>query len=140
MSVKVGIWIDHRHVVIVRVDGEQVEVEALESGLEKRVRLAGGSRSRTLYGPQDIASESQRDRRNAKHVNEYYTRVLRCVRRASAILVFGPGEAKRELIERIEETSRFRNTSTEMKRTDKLTQRQIVARVKQHFGLATRKR
>lgn len=140
MSVKVGIWIDHRRAVIVRVDGEQVEVQALESGLEKRVRLAGGSRSRTIYGPQDVVSDSQRDRRYAKHVNEYYASVLRCVRRASAILVFGPGEAKRELIERIEKNSRFRNTSTEMKRTDKLTQRQIVARVKQHFGLTTRKR
>jgi stalled ribosome rescue protein Dom34 len=140
MSVKVGIWIDHRKAVIVRLDGETVEVEALESGLEKRVRLAGGSRSRTLYGPQDIASESQRDRRYAKHVNEYYARVLKSVGRVSAILVFGPGEAKQELIDRIDEAARFRNASTEMKRSDKLTQRQIVARVKQHFGVATRKR
>lgn len=140
MSVKVGIWIDHRKAVIVRVDGDEVEVESLDSGLEKRVRLAGGSRSRTLYGPQDVASESQRDRRYAKHVNEYYTRVLKCVGRASAILVFGPGEAKRELIDRIEATARFRNTSTEMKRSDKLTERQIAAQVKQHFGLAARKR
>lgn len=140
MSVKVGIWIDHRRAVIVRLDGEEVAVEALESGLEKRVRLAGGSRSRTLYGPQDVSSESQRDRRYAKHVNEYHARVLRGVGRTSAILVLGPGEAKRELIERIEKTARFRNTSTEMKRADKLTERQILARVKQHFGVATRKR
>jgi peptide subunit release factor 1 (eRF1) len=135
---KVGVWIDRRQAVVVRLDGDRAEIETVDSDLEKRTRMAGGSRSTTGWGPQDIASETRRDRRFAKHVQEYYDRVLASIGDAGAIFVFGPGEAKNELVAAASRSSRHQEASTEIGASDKLTEPQIVAHVKEHFGVRTR--
>jgi len=96
--------------------------------------MAGGWRSRTPWGPQDIASESRRDRHHDKQLHDYFENVVARVGRASSVFVLGPGEAKQELIAAFARSPRHRDTSTERETADKLTERQIVARVKAHFG------
>ena len=57
MKRNVGLWVDKRKAVIVRIEGENFTVQEIESGVEKHTRLKGGSRSATPYGPQEISSE-----------------------------------------------------------------------------------
>jgi hypothetical protein len=52
-----------------------------------------------------------------------------------ALLVFGPGEAKLELKERLSRSKALTERSVEIETTDKLTEPQIVAKVKEHFGI-----
>jgi hypothetical protein len=139
-SRRTGVWIDHRRAVIVRLDGDEPVVEDVASDVEPRVRMAGGSRSSTPFGPQGIASETGRDRRHAKHLREYYERVAERIGDATAILLLGPGEAKHELLDVISGIARFDGTPTEVETVDKLTRAQIVARVRAHFGVDSRRK
>jgi hypothetical protein len=131
---KVGIWIDNREAIIVRLEGEEATVETFESNILPPTKT-GGARSKTPYGPQDVASHPTQDRRHAKQLARYYQGVVDRVREAGALLLFGPGTAKQGLLSAFERSPHHTTTATEIATTDKLTQPQIVARVKEHFGI-----
>lgn len=133
MKRKVGLWIDHKKAIIVSIEGEEVNTHVIESDVEKRVRLSGGSRSTTPYGPQDVASESKRDERYKHHLNLYYREVIQAIRNADSILIFGPGEAKGELKKAMEGSKDLRGRIVGVETTDKMTQPQIVSKVREFF-------
>ena len=72
-------------------------IERIESDIERRIRLSGGTRTRkTPYGPQEISVDSKQEDRNKRQLREYYKEILRRISNADRILIFGPGEAKIE--------------------------------------------
>jgi hypothetical protein len=131
---KVGVWIDHRHAILVELRGEKESTQTIESGLEKHVRLAGGSRSATPWGPQDIASEPARERKWERHLNEYYDRVAEALRDAEEIFLCGPGEAKGELKKRMELSGRAEERIVATETVDKMTEAQLRAKVRSVFA------
>ena len=130
MTREVGVWIDHRKAVIAIIAGKTEEVRQVTSNMEKHVRYSGA--------PQEDSAEDQRDNRFTGHLNKYYNEVIGCIRDADSILIFGPGEAKIELEERLgKEALRGRIVGVET--VDKMTDRQVTARVRQRFLKSKRK-
>ncbi|MGB2630260.1 MAG: hypothetical protein WBD17_03385, partial [Candidatus Omnitrophota bacterium] len=66
------------------------------------------------------------------HLNIYYDAVISCIRDAEAILIFGPGEAKGELKKRIVK-NKLCNRIVGIETIDKMTDRQIAAKVRRYF-------
>lgn len=126
MKKHIGLWIDHRETIIVTLGEHGEETRRIESGMEKHVRFSGGSESG------DRAGEDQRDRRFTTHLNSYYDEVIPYLRDAESILIFGPGEAKGELKARLEK-EKLGARVVEVHTEDKMTERQIVAKVQQYF-------
>lgn len=124
MKKQVGLWIDHRETVIVTVAGESEEIKRITSNLEKHVRFSGGA--------EQVTAEDMRDRQFTGHLNKYYDQVLLSLRDAESILIFGPGEAKVELEKRLESEG-LKGRVVSIETADKLTDRQIAAKVRQHF-------
>ena len=93
---------------------------------QKHVRFSGGSRSEQGGG------EDQQDRQFTDHLNRYYNEVISHLRDAESILIFGPGEAKGELEKRLA-SKRVGGRVVGVDTVDKMTDRQIAARVRQHF-------
>ena len=137
---KLGIWLDHRRAVLVTVGEKDSNVRTIRSSVEKRVRLAGGSRGRQPYAPQDVRQDSKRDERINHQLKEYYDRIIGYLEKPEALYLFGPGEAKRELARRIEEHKELGGLTAELETADKLTVPQIVDRVREHFHLPAPKR
>jgi hypothetical protein len=131
---RVGVWLDHGHAIVVTLMGEETTTEKLESEVEKHTRLSGGSRSATVYRPQNVASESTHDRRFENQLAAYYARLVRTLRDAKEVFIFGPGEAKRELKKALEKQKGLRVTVVGIESADKMTERQIVARVRDRFS------
>ena len=130
MTRDVGVWIDHRKAVIAILAGKAEQVRQVTSNMEKDVRYSGAA--------QEDSAEDQRDRRFTGHLNQYYDEVIGCIREADSILILGPGEAKIELEERLgREALRGRIVGVEA--VDKMTDRQVVARVRQRFLKSKRK-
>jgi len=126
MSEQVGIWIDHREAFVVFVGGGSEKTERVESGMEKHVRFSGHAAA------EEGSADDQRDRQFAAHLDRYYDAVIAHVRDATSILLFGPGEAKGEFEKRLASKglgARIVGVET----TDKMTDRQIAAKVRQHF-------
>jgi stalled ribosome rescue protein Dom34 len=121
-----GLWIDHRKAVIVIVSDEGEETKQIESGMEKHARFSGGSRS------EEGKADDQRDRQFMGHLSNYYDRVFSYIRDAESILIFGPGEAKGELEKRLASKG-LSGRIVGIETVDKMTGRQIAAKVRQRF-------
>ena len=126
MKSSAGLWIDHSKAVIVIVSDKGEETKQLESCMEKHVRFSGGSRSEQGGG------EDQQDRQFTGHLNAYYDEVIAHLRDTESILIFGPGEAKGELEKRLASKG-LSGRVVGIETVDKMTDRQIAAKVRQHF-------
>ena len=126
-----GVWIDHRKAVIAIIAGTNEEIRQVTSGMEKRVRYSRAA--------QEDSAEDQRDRRFTGHLNKYYAEVIACIRDADSILILGPGEAKIELEERLGKEA-LSGRIVGIETADKMTERQIAARVRQRFQKSRRTR
>ena len=139
MNGNIGVWIDHREAVVVAIDETgQESVSRIQSNVESRTRLAGGSRGRMPYAPQDVAKEQKRDHRFQHHLNEYYDRLIEILREADVIWIFGPGEAKNEFWKKIEKIRSMAGRLSEPEAADKMTVPQIKAKVREHYNFPNR--
>jgi hypothetical protein len=125
-----GLWIDHRQASIVMLSAEGEKTAHITSDVEQQARFPGGSR---LDGPGTSQEEDQQDRRFGNQLSQYYDRVIAVIREAEAILIFGPGEAKGELQQRLEREG-LGGRIVGVETTDKMTDPQIAAKARQYFG------
>ena len=124
MKTDVGLWIDHREATLVALTGYDKVVKRIKSGMEKHVRYSGGAGQGT--------AEDMRDRRFDNHLNQFYQDVITSIGSAESLLIFGPGEAKGELVKRLE-SEKFAGQIVGVETSDKLTDRQIAAKVRERF-------
>jgi hypothetical protein len=133
MRTKVGLWIDHRKAIIVALTDEGEEIAVIVSKVEKQLRRSGASPLKGHYESQKVPADDRRQRTFTGHLNIYYEAVIACLRDAEFILIFGPGEAKGELKKRLEE-SKLGGRIAGVETVDKMTDRQIAAKVRQYFA------
>jgi hypothetical protein len=124
MKKELGLWIDHTKAVIFSLSDEGAEIKRISSELKKEVRFSGGEHTKSV--------ERHRDKRLTGHLNNYYDEVLSYIRDAESILIFGPGMAKDELKKRLESAELF-GCIVGIETVDKMTDNQIVAKVRQRF-------
>jgi len=132
MNKQAGLWIDHREAVIVILSDEREETKRIISNSGKHIRYSGSSHSETPEGLKEVTSEDQRDRKFTNHLNSYYDEVIAVVRDADSIQIFGPGEAKGELEKRLEHEG-LKAHILAIETVDKLTDRQIAAKIRERF-------
>jgi stalled ribosome rescue protein Dom34 len=130
----VGLWIDHREAVVVALDDEEAEVLHFESHVEKSHRLAGGSRSKTPYGPQDIAPEHKLEERRKHQLTRFFEGLKAHVRDADQIFIMGPGEAKLKFVRFLQQDHAAIQRIAGVETRDKMTDNQIIAAVVDFFG------
>lgn len=136
MGKQAGVWIDHKRAVIVTFEGDRHEVREVRSDVEKRVRFRGGARPKVPYSPQFLSGETQKDRQFQQRLHKFYTEVASAIGEADVLLIFGPGEAKFEFQKHLLQGAR-RLSDVRIEAADKMTDRQIVARVRKHFSTAS---
>ena len=135
MSDKVGVWIDHRKSVIVFASADRVATKTLESSVGPHARYSGRAGSQGPEGRPDEGGEKKYEERYREHLAQYYDAVIEQLGRPDALLIFGPGEAKQQLKERLSRSKALAACLVEIETADKLTDSQIVARVTAHYGL-----
>lgn len=132
MKKEIGLWIDRREaILVILTDGEE-EIRHIPASGEKYARYPGNSNARTPEGLMGFTVEDQRDRKYANQLKKYYDEVITVIRGADAIQIFGPGEAKGELEKRIGQIG-LKAHMPAIEATDKMTDRQISAKVREHF-------
>ena len=124
MNRTVGIWIDHKRAVIVSASAGGVTSVALESEVGPHPRFSG---------QQDGGGEKKYEERHRQRLDQYYDQVIGQLGKPEALLILGPGEAKLELEARLRRAKIPVVGTVDIETADKLTDPEIVARVKEHF-------
>jgi len=131
MNTHVGIWIDHKKAVIVAAGQDTATV--VQSDVPGHTRYTGGGGYPGGHSSLRGGSERQSEERNRNALDEYFDRVAAALGHAEALLIFGPGEAKQQLAERLGHVTTRPKPTITMDTADKLTDAQIVAKVSKYF-------
>jgi hypothetical protein len=132
MKTTVGLWIDHRKAIIVAVTEKGEETGLIISKAEKQLRRSGDSRLKGRYEPLQVPAADSRQKALTGHLNIYYDAVIASIRDAESILIFGPGEATGELKKRLKK-NKLGGRIVGIETVDKMTDRQIAAKVRTYF-------
>ena len=130
---KVGVWIDRRQAIVVQFSDAGEECLHIQSGVESQERRASDHPAGP-FEPLNVPSDDTRDRKETAELGKFYDDVISHLRRAHSIYVFGPGEAKKQFKNRIEE-NRSVTGKVEVEAADSMTDAQVVAKVRKHFQL-----
>ncbi len=132
MLKRIGLWIDHKKSLMVILEEKKENIQTIESGVGKHTRYRGATRPKTPYSAQYQQGDDQLDKKFSERLNKFYKDIISKIRGADGLFIFGPGEAKFELEKRMaHEKVRVRNMRVEC--ADKMTERQIAAKVRKHF-------
>jgi hypothetical protein len=131
MKTTAGLWIDHRKAVIALVSAEGEETLEIKSNVERQPSRFAGERSTKRFGGQ-VPAADLREKKFTGELHRYYDVVIAAIRDAESILVFGPGEAKGELQKRLER-AKLGEHIIAMETADKMTDRQVAAKVREFF-------
>jgi len=123
----VGVWIDHKKASIVSIAAGEVSTRTLTSDIGAHPHYSGS---------QEGGGEKKYEQRHNQDLDQYYDDVIRQIGKPDAILLFGPGEAKLQLKEHLRRSNMSSESIVAVETTDKLTDPQIVATVKEHYGIA----
>ena len=124
MNRMAGVWIDHKKAVIVSASEGHVTTKTVDSDVAAHPHFGG---------QQDGGGEKKYEERHRQRLDRYYDEVIAHLGEPEALLIFGPGEAKLELKERLGRSGGPSQPDVEIETADKLTDAQIVAKVKEHF-------
>ncbi|MHB8778244.1 MAG: hypothetical protein ACYC6R_10850 [Anaerolineales bacterium] len=127
MKKKIGLWIDHREAVIVELTDKREQITRIKSDAEKQIRVEGGSRKDGLQ-----TTEAIRGKKLDTQLGKYFDDIIAHIRDAELIQIFGPGDAKNELVKCLEK-DRLKERIIEIETMDNMTENQIAAKVRERF-------
>ena len=129
MKKEIGLWVDHRQAVIVTLTDSGEQITRIRSDAEKQIRFAGGSRKDGLQ-----TTESIRGKKLDSRLAKYFDDILAHIRDAEMIQIFGPGEAKNELVKHLEKEG-LKERIVAIETMDNMTDNQISAKVRERFPI-----
>ena len=132
MKTTTGVWIDHRKAVIVTVTDKGEDVQEILSHVDKQLGRSEGVRSTAPFEAQLVPADDSQERGLTGHLDAYYDEVISHIRDAEVILIFGPGEAKGELVKRAER-AKLSGRIAGVETADKMTVPQIAVKVRKYF-------
>mgnify|MGYP003597602775 CR=1 FL=1 len=128
----IGLWIDHKKATLVIQTEHGENIQQIESEVGRHVHYRGASNSKSPFSAQYQQGDDQLDNKFTEQLNKFYEKVIAQIREADAVLIFGPGEAKRELEKRIAH-EKVTVPIMKIETADKMTERQIAAKVRHYF-------
>ncbi|HNW33397.1 MAG TPA: hypothetical protein PKM25_00555 [Candidatus Ozemobacteraceae bacterium] len=133
MGKQVGVWVDRRKAVIVTIAQDEEVMQVVYSMIETHGRPSGGSRSRTLYGPQEVLADDSLQRQSSMHLKKYYNDIASYMKNADYIMLMGPGEARDELRKNLDRRM-MREKILAVEPAEKMTDREVAARVRAFYA------
>lgn len=131
-----GVWIDHRRAVIVKLAPNGDEITGISSDVERHPGHDPSISAPTgHHEDRKVKATDSQQREFTAHLDRYYDEVVAVVREAESILVFGPGEAKGEFRKRLDH-AKLGGRVVAVETTDKMTDHQIAAKVRDFFDVA----
>ena len=129
MNHNVGVWIDHKKAVIVSIVADHVTTTTLKSDVGPHPHFSGS---------QEGGGEKKYEERHNLRLHQYYDEVISQIGQPDALLLLGPGEAKLQLQDRLGRSRASLERIVAVESADKLTDPQVVAKVKEHYGIDRR--
>lgn len=118
----IGIWMDHSVAHIIPLTNNTVITNRIES------QFTHAEKEHSLSKNENLMHNKEQHQQAG-----YYKRISAELKDYNDIILFGPTTAKNELYNLLKADHHFENAKIEMKQTDKMTENQQHAFVRNHF-------
>lgn len=135
MDRNIGVWVDHREAIIVRMSDTSEELIRLTSDAQSQLRRAS-DRPDGNFEAQQVPADDTRNRKFMADLNTFYDEVISHLTSADSLYICGPGEARTELKKRMESKHAVA-CEVQLEPADKMTEAQVVANIRAHFQAAS---
>lgn len=130
----IGIWLDIEKAHMVSIENDKEEFTTILSEVET-YHVKGGSRSKTLWGPEDVVNEKRYLKRKNQQLKNYFKKIAELIKDADAIALFGPAGTNEKLYKELK--NNYKDISVKVKgveKADSMTNNQVKALVRNFFN------
>jgi hypothetical protein len=135
---KIGLWMDQSHALFLGYDKEEATLlEDFPSLIVSRSRIAGEGSNRTLLGPSPGPASNNEKKKNNIHSNQlsaYFHQLEKKLMDKEELLLMGPGVTKTHFFHHLQANKQFGKLKIEVVDADKMSEKQLLAKVKQKFS------
>ena len=118
-----GIWMDHSNAHLMEFTTDPITTNIISSKFTHQEKEHSLSKSENLMHNKEQGQQSA-----------YYKRLGDAIKNYEDVIIFGPTDAKSELLNILRADHNFENIKVEIEQTDKMTQNQQHAFVKDYFS------
>lgn len=118
-----GIWMDNSTANLIEFGQEPTEIRTIESKFTQTEREQSLSKG-----------ENRMHNKEQQFQAEYYKKLSEIIKNYEEVILFGPTNAKVELLHILQENHHFDMIKIEVQNADKMTDNQQVAFVKEYFS------
>lgn len=120
---KLGIWMDHSSAHLMEYKPSSMETKIIESTFTHQEKEHAFSKSENVMHNKEQHQQS-----------EYYKNLSDVIKNYEEVILFGPTDAKVELLKVLRADLAYSKIEIEIKNADKMTENQKHAFVKEHFS------
>jgi hypothetical protein len=117
-----GIWMDHSNAFLMEIINNNMTTSCIESAFTKEKRTEGMHKSELIMHNNEQQSQAN-----------YYKKIGETIRNFEDVILFGPTDAKHELINTLKSDHLFENIKIEVLNTDNMTKAQMQDFVIGHY-------
>jgi stalled ribosome rescue protein Dom34 len=118
-----GIWMDHSIAHLMEFTTLPIETKIISS------KFTHGEKEHSLGKSENLMHNKEQHQQS-----EYYQRLGEAIRNYDEVILFGPTQAKAELLNLLRADHRFEKIKIEIKQADKMSEKQEHAFVRNHFS------
>lgn len=122
---KLGIWMNHSIAHLMEFTANHFEIKTIESKFTNKIKMQALAKSENLM-----------HNKEKQQLSDYYKKLSETIKNYKQVILFGPTNAKVELFDLLSEDFRFLKIKIEIKETDKMTENQQHAFVREYFSKA----
>jgi stalled ribosome rescue protein Dom34 len=126
-SKQLGIFLDHASANLLSLDGALISKSTINSKFTQQVKVDSLSKGENLMHDKEQQQQKQ-----------YYHTIADFIKNYNDVLVFGPTDAKLELVNILKNDNHFLNIRIIVKTTDKLDDSQQDIYVRNHFSTSNK--
>jgi hypothetical protein len=120
---RMGIWMDHSNAILMDLTKDRIAEKNVISDFTHQERAESPHKSKKMIHNKELIQQS-----------EYYKILGTSIKKYQDVVLFGPADAKDELLYLLKSDIKFKNIKIESKHADKMTENQMHAFVKAHFN------
>jgi hypothetical protein len=119
---KLGIWMDHSMANLMEFTTDPIQTKTIHSDTSQHGKNSDFGKNENLKHNKEQHLQSG-----------YYKKLGEAIKNYGEVILFGPTNAKAELLNSLAENQHFMKIKIEVKQTDRMTENQQHAFVKEHF-------
>ena len=120
---KLGIWMDHSNAHLMKFTTDSIETKIITS------KFTHEDKKHTLNRSENVMHNKEQHQQA-----EYYKKLGAEIKNYEEVILFGPTDAKIELLNTLRADHNFAKIKIETQQADKMTKNQQHAFVKEHFS------